>query len=449
MNDAFVHFIFMVLAGTLGLIEAKHKLLPRPPQNPEFRAFQIKYLRVYYAALFADWLQGPYLYRLYERYGYLQQQIAALYAVGYVAAMVSGPLLGGMADKHGRKKMCLIFCGTYALSCLCKLSPAFFLLMLGRVLGGVSTALLTSTFEAWMVSEHNRLGFPSDWLPKTFALATFGNGVLAVAAGIVANLLADPMGSEDHHPVRPFVLAIGVLMATAYLLNKSWEESKPQEDELSGRDNIGTCVAGLKPIVKQRKVFLLGVTQGFFEAAMFTFVFLWTPALAEHKYRSPLGFIFATFMLAIVLGSTAFQLALELKWTVSRCLETAIVIAIACFLASYVFDNPSAHFVAFVGFEIACGIYYPAIGSLRGELIPEAERAATMGWFRVPINVLTIVLMFATRVLSHHALFGACAVMCGLALMAHKRLMAAQDDEKDGPTVPTGVLPVKDVPGSP
>jgi hypothetical protein len=52
--------------------------------------------QVYYAALFADWLQGPYLYRLYEQYGYLQQQIAALYAIGYVAAMVSGPLLGGM-----------------------------------------------------------------------------------------------------------------------------------------------------------------------------------------------------------------------------------------------------------------------------------------------------------------------------------------------------------------
>jgi hypothetical protein len=71
-----------------------------------------------------------------------------------------------------------------------------------------------------MVSEHNRLGFPSDWLPKTFALATFGNGVLAVAAGIIANLLADPVGSDTHHPVRPFVLAIGVLMATAFLLNK-------------------------------------------------------------------------------------------------------------------------------------------------------------------------------------------------------------------------------------
>lgn len=136
-------------------------------------------------------------------------------------------------------------------------------------------------------------------------------------------------------------------------LLQSWEESKPLEDELAlQRDHIGTCVAGLKPIIKQRKVWYLGVTQALFESAMFTFVFLWTPALSEHKYRSPLGFIFATFMLAIVLGSTAFQLALELKWTVNRCLDAALVLSVVCFLASFVFDNPSAHFLAFVGFEV-------------------------------------------------------------------------------------------------
>ena len=32
--------------------------------------------------------------------------------------MISGPVVGGMADRQGRKKMCLWFCGIYALSCL-------------------------------------------------------------------------------------------------------------------------------------------------------------------------------------------------------------------------------------------------------------------------------------------------------------------------------------------
>ena len=76
------------------------------------------------------------------------------------------------------------------------MTPNFFVLALGRVLGGISTSLLFSSFEAWMVFEHNKQGFPSDWLPRTFSLATFGNGVVAVLAGILANLVADTNG---HH----------------------------------------------------------------------------------------------------------------------------------------------------------------------------------------------------------------------------------------------------------
>jgi hypothetical protein len=37
---------------------------------------------------------------------------------------------------------------------------------------------------------------------------------------------------------------------------------------------------------------------------MYTFVFLWTPALSPNKQAIPHGFIFATFMLASMLGSS-------------------------------------------------------------------------------------------------------------------------------------------------
>jgi hypothetical protein len=34
------------------------------------------------------------------------------------------------------------------------------LLLFGRVLGGLSTSLLFSAFESWMVTEHRKRGFP-------------------------------------------------------------------------------------------------------------------------------------------------------------------------------------------------------------------------------------------------------------------------------------------------
>ena len=52
------------------------------------------------------------------------------------------------------------------------------------------------------------------------------------------------------------------------------------------------------------KIALLGAIQSLFEGSMYTFVFLWTPALSPNDEDIPHGFIFATFMLASMLGSS-------------------------------------------------------------------------------------------------------------------------------------------------
>lgn len=76
--------------------------------------------------------------------------------------------------------MCMAFAVIYIVSCLTKLSSNFSVLMLGRLTGGVSTSLLFSVFEAWMVSHHYSRGFHQDLLSTTFAWATFGNGLVAI-----------------------------------------------------------------------------------------------------------------------------------------------------------------------------------------------------------------------------------------------------------------------------
>lgn len=52
------------------------------------------------------------------------------------------------------------------------------------------------------------------------------------------------------------------------------------------------------------KIALLGAIQSLFEASMYTFVFLWTPALSPNGEHLPHGMIFACFMMACMLGST-------------------------------------------------------------------------------------------------------------------------------------------------
>lgn len=418
---------FLLAAAALVGMEFKHKSAPRASQNQEYRGFQRKYLTVFFMASLADWLQGPYLYRLYEEYGYLQEQIAALYIAGYVSAMVAGPLMGHLADIKGRKKMSVVFCMVYAAACVCKLSSTFLALLLGRILSGVATALLTSTFEAWMVFEHNKHDFPSDWLPKIFALATFGNGIVAVFAGIVAHAAADYGG---HEPVRPFLVAFLVLGLTAVVLHKTWDENQiPEDDILLDRlENPDRWAAALRLIIKTPKIRLLGAIQALFESAMYTFVFLWTPSIDAAEERAheldhpPLGIVFGSFMCAMMLGSTLFRVAVSQDKTVVQCLQYAIAGATGCLTCAAFLRGVFPLFICFFGFEMACGVFFPAIATLRGEILPEGNRAGIMGWFRVPLNLLVIVMHIAIRVVSASTLFLVCGALCGLGLLVHGQL---------------------------
>lgn len=60
-------------------------------------------------------------------------------------------------DRSGRRFNCLLYAILYSSSCVTKHFPNFWILMIGRLLGGSATSILFSAFEAWLVCEHNRV----------------------------------------------------------------------------------------------------------------------------------------------------------------------------------------------------------------------------------------------------------------------------------------------------
>ena len=46
-----------------------------------------------------DWLQGPYMYALYDSYGLSTHDIERLFVAGYGSSMVFGTVVGSIADK--------------------------------------------------------------------------------------------------------------------------------------------------------------------------------------------------------------------------------------------------------------------------------------------------------------------------------------------------------------
>lgn len=134
---------------------------------------------------------------------------------------------------------------------------------------------------------------------------------------------------------------------------------------------------------------VLGLTQTCFEGSMYLFVFIWVPSLQEASSSAgsglPLGYIFSSFMISMMLGSILYTAivtrpssdasrALHAKLSSLVCAASALAFAV-CVTC----ERPEARFWAFCAFEACVGMYYPVQGMLRGCFISNEHRA-TVGF---------------------------------------------------------------------
>ena len=383
--------------------------------NPAFLGFQRKYFVVYYLALLAEWFQAPYLYKLYSFYGFIDTQIAIIYVCGFVSSVVFGTYAGFLVDVWGRKKLCVLFTVLYSVCCVTKLSRSFSILLAGRIIGGMSTSLLFSSFDSWYTHEHLQTNeFPPEWIQATFSKASSVNSIIAIAAGIIANAVSDWFGFG---PVAPFVLAIPFLMLAGVMISCIWNENYGKTRQI-----LKPCCQSLRLIISDRRVFITGAVQALFESVMYIFVFLWTPVLDPAK--PPLGIVFASFMGCIMIGGQIYDCLSQRGVKVTQILPVVIYITMfANIAASYASANhPRTSFLIFIIIELLCGIYFPAIGKLRYLTLPDAHHSGIINWFRVPLNAIAAFVLLALHdTHSSHgisALFALCAVLLGMAGLA-------------------------------
>ncbi|GER33416.1 major facilitator superfamily protein [Striga asiatica] len=354
-----------------------------------------------------DWLQGPYVYYLYSTYGFGKGEIGQLFIAGFGSSMLFGTIVGSLADKQGRKRACVTYCITYILSCITKHSPQYRVLMIGRVLGGIATSLLFSAFESWLVAEHFKRGFDQQWLSLTFSKAIFlGNGLVAILSGLFGNFLVD---SLNLGPVSPFDAAAILLSIGMAVILSSWTENYGDPSE--NKDLLTQFKGAAVAIASDEKIALLGAIQSLFEGSMYTFVFLWTPALSPNDEDIPHGFIFATFMLASMLGSSiAARLLARNTIKVESYMQIVFVISSGSLLLPILtnFLVPTSpkvkeggisfsgclQLLGFCTFEACVGLFWPSIMKMRSQYIPEEARSTIMNFFRIPLNIFVCVVLY-------------------------------------------------------
>ncbi|TFY61171.1 hypothetical protein EVG20_g7155 [Dentipellis fragilis] len=410
-------------------------------RGPALQALMQKYLIVYAIVMGADWLQGPYVYSLYrQQYAFSERIVAVLFVTGFVSAGLFAPLVGVWADQYGRRRLCLLFCITYTLTCALLLFPYLPLLFLGRVLGGISTSILFSAFESWLVSASTSAALQSEDLSSIMGRATLVNGFVATGAGIFSNKLVE-WNAEGFR--SPFIASGCLLTLAWFVIRGTWTENYGG----AGAPSADTDIFQIKRlgsawgIVTADPVLLvLGLTQTIFEGSMYLFVFIWVPTLQESSPDAsalPLGYIFSAFMVSMMLGSLLYTFVTA-HWSRPRAHPATCRLRVhrvhrqhhrrrerfttdppreALLARTGAGGNPWAEhlkFWAFCAFEACVGMYYPVQGMLRGSLIANEHRATVSALFRVPLNVFVVFSLLTGVSSARNLVLTACAIVLAI-----------------------------------
>lgn len=388
-------------------------------QHKDFLRFRKKYLSVYLIIMLADWMQGTHMYTLYLSYNV---NISALFLTGFLSGAIFAPFLGSAVDKFGRKRSCIIYCVLEIVINVLEHYDDFTTLLVGRVLGGISTNLLFSAFESWMTTQHRHLGFPESWLQTTYSNMSIGNGAMAIFAGIVAQILEDKFGH-----IGPFQGAVA-LTALALVLILDWEENygESQQGEHESSSLYHQFHEGWKATLQDSRIWRIGLTQALSEGAMYTFVFMWVPTLLSMDPPGgvPTGCVFSSLMMSITMGGMMFPVvhALVSKINVryssassSSEMTAALIygLASACMSipahclctssdASTCFDRILASFVVV---EFSVGLFNPVAGTLRSKYVPDNLQGGILNIFRLPLNAIVVAGTYATDVLPTYQVY--------------------------------------------
>ena len=386
---------------------------------------------------------------LYDGYGY---SVASLYCLGFVSGALTSPFVGPIVDRIGRRHSAVIYCLLEIMINLLEQCDVLAGLIISRVVGGITTNLLFSVFEAWLVTEHRKRGFSEEKLEVIMRDSTVTSNMSAIMSGYIAHVLASNFG-----PVGPFEGAVVSTSVALVLVSTKWQENygSTNEDVKSVRTYMREAYSTIR---SDSKILRIGIIQGLTDGTLQTFVFLWSPALRyfstkipstvdatsiwglDHNGEPAYGLIFGAFMTCGVFGGLAEPtvrkfISLFMNSSNEEVPETIVEKNLTTdeqrnldpyeengkrssgveFLAASTYmicaillstpvlvDHESSYafsvaLAAFLAYEVMIGLYMPCEGVIRVLYMPNDSICSLMTMLRVIVNVIVAAGVLSTN----------------------------------------------------
>jgi MFS family permease len=394
-------------------------------------------------------LLGTHLYVLYEGYGF---SVAALYCLGFFTGAVTAPITGPLIDRFGRKRFALLYCALEVWINMLEQFPFLSGLIVSRMVGGITTNLLSTVFEAWVDTEYRNRGFAAAEYETLMRDSVVVSNLAAIASGYFAHVLAEAVG-----PTGPFEGAVACTAIAFGVILVLWTENYGSSRETQG--SVTSSFVELKETFKSIKddsrILRVCITQGLTMGSLHIFIFLWSPILKDYAASASgnqigldgngepaYGLIFGAFMAAGVIGgicspsirkvvtlilsplnkSTVPEVVIvdgegevrpmAVEFQCAACyLLCAVLLLVPCVITV---EDPSSFGIAlasFLAFELLVGVYCPCEGVIRSLYMPPGTRGSMMTIPRIIVNLAVAIGVISTEWITHQTAMGIISVL--------------------------------------
>lgn len=171
-------------------------------------------------------------------------------------------------------------------------------------------------------------------------------------------------------------------------------ETGQQASQIYGTDNRFA-------FLRDPKILALGLTTCVFEGTMYLFIFFWSAALKNARDTAfgriasggelPFGLIFSSFMCAMLAGSALYGHLRGGRTSNADMLLAVVVIVSGCLGIVANVRDERVLFLLLCLIEGCIGVYFPAMASLKSQLVDDDIRGRVYSVLRAPLNVFVVV----------------------------------------------------------
>ena len=389
--------------------------------------------------------------------------MASLYCLGFITGAFTAPITGPLIDRFGRKKSALLYCALEVGINMLEQFPFLSGLIVSRIVGGITTNLLSTVFEAWLDTEYRNRGFAKEEYETLMRDSVVVSNLAAIASGYLAHTLAESFGNTG--PFQGAVTCTAVAFVVILVLwSENYGKRLGQQDGEEDKNKSKSPIAQLKETVtfikSDSRILRVCITQGLTLGSLHIFIFLWSPLLKEFSAgcsgavwgldsqgEPAYGLIFGAYMAAGVLGGLCSSgvrkivtkiLSPLTKGSVPetvtvddegpvRAMDIEFQGALCYFLCAILLLAPSimpatgeytfsVALFSFIAYEFSVGIYSPCEGVMRSIYIPPESRGSIMTVPSIIVNVAVAIAVVSTESISRQTALCMISVMmmsCG------------------------------------